>query len=110
MIEKIGLYVFAFAILYLLALTVVIALLYAHGEREREAELRADGGVDLAGDERPGELKIRLRCTRCPGGDDEAPGGALTIPYRRDGDPESIVRCRDCGKKHSRDSLEVLDP
>lgn len=71
----------------------------------------------LAGDEQPGELKIRLACTGCPPRDRVATGPgeqhdelpALTIPIRRDDDPESVVRCGDCGKKHSRDSLEVID-
>jgi RNase P subunit RPR2 len=49
---------------------------------------------------------LKLRCSRCHGGTDEAPGGALTQYIDKAGDPESVVRCAECGKKHSIDSLE----
>jgi ribosomal protein L44E len=42
---------------------------------------------------------LRLSCTDCPG---------LTPPAREHTDPDSVVRCHDCGKKHSRDSLRVV--
>jgi len=50
---------------------------------------------------------LRLRCSECRGGTDEARGGALTRYVDRDSDPDSVVRCADCGKKHSTDSLEA---
>lgn len=52
---------------------------------------------------------MRLRCSQCHGGNDEAPGGALTTPERREDDPQTVVRCAECGKKHSTDSLEYAD-
>lgn len=51
------------------------------------------------------DVDIKLRCTECHGGNDEAPGGALTEWHRKDDDPGSVVRCDDCGKRHSTDSL-----
>lgn len=50
---------------------------------------------------------MKLRCTRCHGGEDESPGGALTEPTRGDDDPKTVVRCAECGKRHSTNSLEV---
>jgi len=41
-----------------------------------------------------------LRCTRCP-------PGTRPDAVRKKGDPESVCRCRRCGKKHSTDNLEV---
>jgi len=69
-----------------------------------------DRVIDLCKHERDGDLSLRLRCTRCHGGTDEAPGGALTKPVRHQSDPESVVRCAECGKKHGRDSLTLVDP
>lgn len=63
-------------------------------------ELRmANGRVESA-------PKIRLECTRCHGGDGEAPGGAYT-DFEREG--ENVVRCVECGKRHSTDSLVDLN-
>jgi len=67
-----------------------------------------DDVVDLRGEEGPHDLPLRLECTKCHGGNDEAPGGALTIPVRKRDDPTSIVRCATCGKKHSDNSLTVV--
>lgn len=51
------------------------------------------------------EPDIKLRCSKCHGGNDEAPGGALTDYHRKPSDSKNVVRCSECGKKHSRDSL-----
>lgn len=65
--------------------------------------------IDLTEVERPNDLvAIRLRCSRCNGGDDESPGGALTDPWRKPDDPETVVRCGTCGKRHSTESLEAI--
>lgn len=67
-----------------------------------------DDPIDLCKHERPGDLRLRLECSKCHGGNDEAPGGALTKPVRRRDDPKTVVRCAECGKKHGRDSLTVV--
>ena len=44
------------------------------------------------------DLEIRLKCTNCRA-------------YREfDRDGESVVRCADCGKRHSTDSLYAVEP
>jgi hypothetical protein len=40
---------------------------------------------------------MKLRCTKCV---------PLRDPYRREDDPNTVVRCAECGKRHSTDSLE----
>jgi hypothetical protein len=67
-----------------------------------------DDVVDLTEGEREGECVLRLLCTRCKGPYDEAPGGGLTKPCRKESDPDTVVRCWRCGKKHSEDNLKVL--
>lgn len=52
---------------------------------------------------------MQLRCTRCHGGESESPGGALTDPTRKADDPKTVVRCAECGKRHSTDSLELAE-
>lgn len=44
------------------------------------------------------DLRIVLRCTDCR---------AYTEFNRVD---ETVVRCRDCGKRHSTDSLHAIEP
>lgn len=58
--------------------------------------------VDLKRDEGPADMKMVLRCTECR--------PYKTHPVRKKGDPDSIVRCAACGKKHSTDSLTVESP
>lgn len=53
------------------------------------------------------DLEIRLKCTRCHGGGDEAPGGAFTAWTR---ESEYVVRCERCGKRHHTDSLHAVEP
>lgn len=65
----------------------------------------SDDVVDLTGDEGPNDAGMRLECTKCRGGNDEAPGGRLTTPVRKPDDPKTVVRCATCGKKHGKDSL-----
>jgi hypothetical protein len=48
-----------------------------------------------------------LVCSECHGGNDESPGGAETVPVRKRSDPETVVRCATCGRKHSTDSLRA---
>lgn len=67
----------------------------------------ADDVVDLTAQEGPGDLPLRLECSKCHGGNDEAPGGALTTPVRYRDDPDTVVRCASCGKKHSDSSLTI---
>lgn len=43
---------------------------------------------------------MRLRCTRC--------FPKRTYAFRKPADPETVCRCRRCGKRHSTDSLEVV--
>ena len=45
-----------------------------------------------------GEWPIRLNCTGC---------GAFT---EWESESEEVVRCADCGKRHSRDSLHMVNP
>jgi uncharacterized Zn finger protein len=42
------------------------------------------------------ETDIKLDCTRCE---------AFRDYHRKDDDPETVVRCDDCGKRHSKHSL-----
>jgi NAD-dependent SIR2 family protein deacetylase len=42
---------------------------------------------------------MALRCTGCD---------TLTEPTRREDDPKSVVRCAECGKRHSTASLEWI--
>lgn len=46
-------------------------------------------------------MELRLNCTRC---------GAFTEYGRRDDDPGTVVRCDACGKRHSTDSVFMVDP
>jgi hypothetical protein len=67
----------------------------------------ADDVVDLTAEEGPRDMGVRLACSKCHGGRSEAAGGATTKPVRKAGDPDSVVRCARCGKKHSTNSLTV---
>lgn len=44
--------------------------------------------------------KLRLNCNDC---------GSFTEYHRNDDDPETVVRCDDCGKRHSTDSVWMVD-
>ena len=46
------------------------------------------------------EKGLRLNCRRC---------ASFTHAVRRRDDPDSVVRCDGCGKKHSTDSLHFVD-
>lgn len=46
------------------------------------------------------EYDFRLNCSNC---------GRWTIPNHKPGDPSHILRCDDCGKKHSEDSVFFID-
>lgn len=72
-------------------------------------DVDADDVVDLTSHEGPNDAKVRLECTKCRGGNDEAPGGRKTTPVRKRDDPKSVVRCATCGKKHGEGSLTVVD-
>jgi ribosomal protein L44E len=65
--------------------------------------------IDLTEGEREGECVLRLQCTKCKTSHDEGKGGRLTKPYRFEDDPDTVARCWNCGKKHSEDSLKVLE-
>lgn len=54
--------------------------------------------IDLSSGEKPWEFQIILECKGC---------GVQAGPVRRYTDPNTIVRCRECGKRHHRDSLEA---
>lgn len=45
--------------------------------------------------------RLRLNCNRC---------GAFEEYHREDDDPETVVRCDGCGKRHSNDSVFMVDP
>jgi len=45
--------------------------------------------------------ELRLNCNRC---------GSFTRYHRNDGDPNTVVRCDGCGKRHSTDSVFMVDP
>lgn len=57
--------------------------------------------IDATRGERPGDVRMRLDCTRCE---------RMTKPARKRDEPSTIVRCYACGKKHSHDSVTILDP
>lgn len=65
--------------------------------------------IDLTEGEREGECVLRLMCTRCGTSHDEGSGGRLTKPYRFEDDPDTVVRCWSCGKKHSENNLKVVE-
>lgn len=46
-------------------------------------------------------MELRLNCTKC---------GSFEEYHRRDGDPDTVVRCGSCGKRHSPDSVFMVDP
>jgi len=43
---------------------------------------------------------LRLNCRRC---------ASFTHAGRKPDDPKSVVRCGECGKKHSTDSIHFVD-
>ena len=45
--------------------------------------------------------ELRLNCNRC---------GSFEEYDRKETDPESVARCVGCGKKHSTDSVYMVDP
>lgn len=45
--------------------------------------------------------ELRVNCNEC---------GAFTEYTRNNDDPKSVVRCGDCGKRHSTDSVWMVDP
>lgn len=61
------------------------------------SQQRADADESLASGVNSDDL--RLDCSECHG---------LTQPRRKEGDPETVVRCGRCGRKHSTDSLRVV--
>jgi len=75
----------------------------------------ADDVVDLTDQEGPGDLPLRLECSGCPprdrvsndGSEDFEELPALTTPVRYRDDPDTVVRCASCGKKHSDSSLTI---
>lgn len=53
------------------------------------------------------DLKVVLHCTGCT--EDLGDGRPVFTEYEtRTSDPDSVVRCGDCGKRHSKDSLHAL--
>ena len=46
------------------------------------------------------QKEMRLNCTNC---------GDFTHAHRKRGDPDTVARCNDCGKKHSNDSIHFVD-
>lgn len=46
-----------------------------------------------------GRFDTKLRCTNCK--------PHRTLPVRKDGDPDTVVRCAQCGKKHSTENVEA---
>jgi len=44
---------------------------------------------------------LKLNCTRC---------GQFTDAHQKRDDPSTVVRCNQCSKKHSDDSLYMVDP
>lgn len=44
---------------------------------------------------------LRVNCNDC---------GAFEDYHRNDGDPKTVVRCSGCGKRHSTDSVWMVDP
>jgi len=45
-------------------------------------------------------LKLRVNCNDC---------ARFTEYRRRDSDPQTVVRCDECGKKHSEASIYMVD-
>lgn len=46
------------------------------------------------------QYDLRLNCHRC---------GEFQEYFRKDGDPDTVIRCDGCGKKHSDDSIFMVD-
>ena len=56
--------------------------------------------VELAGDPIPTPgFAYKLRCTACR--------PFYTRPVRKSDDPPTVVRCAQCGRKHSMNSVEI---
>lgn len=77
-----------------------------------------DDVVDLGATDAPWEDPIRLSCSSCTDGvesvgDPESEAHrdvpAKTRPVRKKTDPDTVVRCARCGKKHSNDVLTIVD-
>jgi len=47
------------------------------------------------------QSELRLNCNRC---------GSFEEYHRKLYDPDPVVRCGGCGKKHSTDSVFMVDP
>lgn len=45
--------------------------------------------------------RLRLNCTAC---------NDFTEYRTRGDDPDTVVRCADCGKRHNKDSVWLIDP
>ncbi|WP_434521276.1 hypothetical protein [Halorubrum sp. AS12] len=54
---------------------------------------RTDGHIATRG------FYYKLRCTACR--------PFYTLPVRKPGDPPTVARCAQCGRKHSMDSVEI---
>lgn len=54
--------------------------------------------IDLGSGDAPWELEVVLPCRGC----DETGS-----PVRHRDDPTTVVRCGSCGKRHSKEALEV---
>lgn len=70
--------------------------------------MNRETGIDLTEGEIEGQPVLRLKCTGCTrdSGDEEwSDEPRLTKPFRKKDDPETVVRCQKCRKKHSDDSL-----
>lgn len=61
----------------------------------REINPHADGVLALGW-----HADLELACSNCR--------PHRTLPVRYDDDPDTVVRCAQCGKKHSTNSLEVI--
>ena len=46
------------------------------------------------------EYDLRVNCHQC---------GDFHDYHRKDGDPNTVIRCDGCGKKHSDDSIYMVD-
>ena len=75
---------------------------------ERDEYLDKESIIDLTvAEESPTTtLAIRLGCVECT--DVSMPAGLYPKPCRRKHDPDTVVRCGDCGKKHSKASLVTI--
>ncbi|MFB6282556.1 MAG: hypothetical protein ABEK59_01285 [Halobacteria archaeon] len=65
--------------------------------------------IDLQSQDPDEGMMTFLDCVNCEKNVEAGRGGIVTHPIREKDDPNTVVRCAECGRKHSTDSLIIVD-